>query len=116
MTWQMFIILVLVLLVPMIVTIIQQEPNSIWLDGMYGSIPHIAEMQIIRGGLVDVIILKNLLSQEWTLKSESTDGTSWLPYFVMQNVDILIYAGLLFGSNSRPQVLRAGNSETPAHR
>jgi ABC-type multidrug transport system ATPase subunit len=96
-TRQMFIILILVLLVPMIVTIVRQKPNPSWLDWVYALVPHIAEMQILQDMLVHVNILKEPLSFYWRPKSKRTDGTSTLPYLVMQFVDIFIYGILLFG-------------------
>jgi ABC-type multidrug transport system ATPase subunit len=95
-TRQMFILLVLVLLVPMIVTLVRQEPNPTWLDWVYAFIPHIAEMQILQDVLVRVNILKQPLSYYWKSKSERGDGTSSLPYLVMQYVDVVLYGGLLF--------------------
>jgi ABC-type multidrug transport system fused ATPase/permease subunit len=96
-TRQMFIILVLVMLVPMIVMIVRQEPNPSWLDWIYALVPHIAEMQILQDVLVHVNILKQPLSYYWKPKSGRSGGTSSLPYFVMQFVDIVIYAAVLFG-------------------
>jgi ABC-type multidrug transport system ATPase subunit len=95
-TRQMFILLVLVMLVPMIVMIVRQEPNPTWLDWIYALIPHIAEMQILQDVLVHVNILKQPLSYYWKPKSDRMDGTSSLPYLIMQFVDIVIYAILLF--------------------
>jgi ABC-type multidrug transport system ATPase subunit len=92
----MFILLVLVLVVPMIVTIVRQEPNPTWLNWVYALIPHIAEMQILQDVLVRVNILKQPLSYCWKSKEARGDGTSSVPYLVMQFVDIIIYGGLLF--------------------
>jgi hypothetical protein len=87
------------------------ESNSTWLDCVYGLIRHIAEMQILQSVLVHVNILKNLRSHEWKQKSESADGMSWLPHFVMQDVDILIEADLLFGSNFAQKFFEQANAK-----
>jgi ABC-type multidrug transport system ATPase subunit len=84
------------MLVPMIVTIVRQEPNPTWLDWIYALVPHIAEMQILQDVLVHVNILKQPLSYYWKPKSERTDNTSSLPYLIMQYLDIIIYIVLLF--------------------
>jgi ABC-type multidrug transport system ATPase subunit len=95
-TRQMFIILILVLLVPMIVFIVRQAPDPEWLAWVYALIPHIAENQILSDILVHVNILKQNLPFYWKARSKREDNVSSRPYLVMQYLDIIIYTIILF--------------------
>ena len=88
-TRQMFLILIVTLLVPIFVDIILDWETPFWPNWIYSFFPHLALQRILSEILVRVSILKENLT--YYFKEDKTTKI----FFIMQYVDIVIYALLL---------------------
>lgn len=86
---QAFLILIVLLLIPMLVSIIRNKADPIWLTWVYSFIPHIALQRAMTS--VFTYIGANSHTIDWYWHEESTN-----PYMIMQWLDIVLYVFILW--------------------
>ncbi|KAK8898548.1 hypothetical protein M9Y10_000840 [Tritrichomonas musculus] len=84
---QTFLILICLIILPMLVTVIA-ESDSVGLNWFYSIFPNLLVMQALGAILMNTGSRKHSLSYYW--KEKLT-----FPFFIMQFIDIVIYAGIL---------------------
>lgn len=85
---QAFLIMVLLVLVPVIVQMVRQDSNPVWVDWIFSLIPHIGLQQLLGNILMVMGNMKQDLGYFWKLPNSQ-------PYLIMQFVDIIIYGVIL---------------------
>ena len=85
---QTFLVFIVLLLVPMIVSMIRDDTNPVWLDWIYSIFPHMGFQQNLQNILQTMGDMKQNIS--FFFKYEHTK-----PYLIMNFVDIVIYGIIL---------------------
>ena len=85
---QAFLILIVILLVPVIVQIVRDDSNPVWLDWIYSLFPHIGVQQLLGYMLTNMGEQKQQLDYYWR-------DSHAMAYLIMQWGDIIIYSVIL---------------------